>query len=622
MVGVVLAFACLLKMVAAEEEGPSAIGVSIAATLIGAISFIMCLYYFINYDDEDIREMSWNTISQTISIFCAVLLFSSFNDMAEAYLINPIFGEGDATYGALLVDILHMIVWFIITQVLLAVLSGAAGPWQVDEDDFNKMSEDEQEELKEGKEVNMACFAVLCAHITGFASINAFGTVQNVFFSGSPFQALLTPIVALVSMLVMQRIFDNIRDKIALGDDGEKDEFEKMWDDECEEAENDVMGLALSFTTISGIRFLFTGCLPNQEGKEEECHGSSIPEDYLFHHTLMQKMLMLGLGLAFAFIIFIVRSHWPEWLEKAEIKAATKPKANATETEKQALKAKRHNLKLLSRLVEGLYVAISMCFSWSFFYGMQMMLAGYSFFEGEDELLAVVLALVLSFVCMGMIIPLDKLADADFTDDKCDQAIRSLMSAMGLLIGFGWEQCFDASVDVLAEKTKDSSYGLVNPHTTKLGLTVFCAGLLVPAWWWYMLPFIVSKGWMPDFPLQQAFKIAKSLNDDKEAKRGGDATEKLSKNIEKMAKFSSKIKDTVEKKRKATAPEEDTPYQALAGDESVEALKKQVAYLKEELAKAKGASVQAQAMLDSTMENMLSSMKQMHSTVARIEATA
>merc|ERR1719253_1389486 len=70
---------------------------------------MMCLYYFINYPDPDIQQKSWETISSTISIFCAVLLFSSFNDLVEAYVITPIFGEGDATYGALFIDILHML---------------------------------------------------------------------------------------------------------------------------------------------------------------------------------------------------------------------------------------------------------------------------------------------------------------------------------------------------------------------------------------------------------------------------------------------------------------------------------------------------------------------------------
>ena len=66
-----------------------------------------------------------------------------------------------------------------------------------------------------------------------------------------------------------------------------------MWDDECEEAENDVMGLAVSFTTVNALRFFISGCLPNEEGKEEEC-PAGFPKEYLLHHTLSQKCLMIG----------------------------------------------------------------------------------------------------------------------------------------------------------------------------------------------------------------------------------------------------------------------------------------------------------------------------------------
>lgn len=599
-----------LAMGVMAEEGPSVIGVSMAATLIGSISFIMCLYYFINYDDEDIKEMAWQTINVTISIFCAVLFFSSFNDLAEAYVIDPIFGENKL--GALGVDFVHMLLWFSIMQYSLAILSGAAGPNSIDIEAFEKLDEEEQEEIKESKEVDMACYAVLCAHITGFASINAFGTLQMVFFSSSPGMAMLTPLIALIFMLFLQRITDEIRTKISMGDDGEMDEFEKMWDEECEEAENDVMGLALSFTMLNALRFWISGCLPNEEGKEEEC-PKTVPEEYLYHHTTYQKAMMISLGVAFALIIFVMRSNWPEWLEPEAIRKMPKSQRSA--------------MKLKSRLAEGIYVAISMCFSWSLFFGCQMILAGFTIFH-EPELLAVTLAIGLSLSCMLGIIPLDKLADADWTDEHADTAIRSIMSAMGLLIGFGWEQCFDASVDALAQKADDCEFALVNPHTAKLALTLFCSGLLIPAWKWYILPFIVAKGWTASYPLQLNAKLIKAMEkeEEEEGKEGKKMSEEVrDKIVAHMEKQALQMSSVASKKGKV-APKEGaestTPYVALGGEETVAGLKKQVAALQKELAEAKGASVQAQTMLDNTMESMLSSMKQMHQTVARIESTA
>ena len=39
----------------------------------------------------------------------------------------------------------------------------------------------------------------------------------------------------------------------------EKDPFEQMWDDETEEAENDVMSLTISFMTVNAWRFAILG---------------------------------------------------------------------------------------------------------------------------------------------------------------------------------------------------------------------------------------------------------------------------------------------------------------------------------------------------------------------------
>jgi hypothetical protein len=267
-----------------------------------------------------------------------------------------------------------------------------------------------------------------------------------------------------------------------------------------------------------------------------------------------------------------------------------------------------------------------MCFSWAFFFGLQMFLAGFHAFEGEPELMSVVLALLISALCMGAIIPLDALADADWTDEHMDMAIRSIMSAMGLLIGFGWEQCFDASVDALARKSDAvSDIAIVNTHTVKLALTIFCAGLLVPAWKWYMLPFIVAKGWTADYPLKVAQATVEKMVEEgggkKKKKEESEAVRaKKMVQIEALADHLKALPGVTAKS--GAGGESTTPYRALAGDESAESLKKQIAALTEELAKVKKASLQEQKMLDSTMESMLMSMKQMNETVGRIEASS
>merc|ERR1711957_863420 len=109
------------------------------------------------------------------------------------------------------------------------------------------------------------------AHMTGFASINAWGTLQQFpWFSQTWYTALLALPAALCFQIFLQLITDKIRTMIALGDDGSMDKCEELWDEECEEAENDIMGLSLSFLLVQSFRFFVNGDLANVEGKETE----------------------------------------------------------------------------------------------------------------------------------------------------------------------------------------------------------------------------------------------------------------------------------------------------------------------------------------------------------------
>lgn len=296
------------------------------------------------------------------------------------------------------------------------------------------------------------------------------------------------------------------------------------------------------------------------------------------------------------------------------------------------LHPRKHRLKMVGRLAEGVVVAISMCFSWSVFYGFQMVLAGHPSFEGQPQLLAVVLALVISLPLMFLLFPLDSLADAEWTKEKMDKAIRGTMQAMALTIGFAWEQCFDACVDAIA--VTQGEKGIINVHTTKLALTIFCAGLLVPAWKWYILPFMVAKGWSYGYVWgpNTLENIAKKIQDEIEDEKGEGTEEEKKEGQEKQKAKLKKVEEVLQKRleelRKSSkmagydieegSGVNTTSYTALAGDD-VGALRQKNAQLAQELEKARAAGLKAQQMLDQTMENMFSSLKLMNVTVSKIE---
>lgn len=568
-----------------EEDKASPAGVAMAATLIGAIVFMMLLYYFTNYDDSDIKKQSWEIISMTISIFCSVLMFQSFNDLVEANVIDT-YNLGP--FGTFLVDMVHMLVWFIFMQALLAWFSGALTV------DYDKMkgNPDEIAEELETREVEIKCYAVLTAHLTGFASINAWGSLQQLpFFTSHPILAFLAVIIAFFGIYGLQRLTAKMRELVALGDDGEKDPFETMWDEETEEAENDVMSLTLSFMTVNAWRFVIIGCMPNNEGKEE---APACDSEDLYSHSGLQMMILWGSALCFTAGVFCMKYWEPKSWETTGLPVSP---------------------TVAKRLALDAVTSVSMCFSWCSFYGVQMVLAGsVSIFHGEGELLSVVLALVCSIGVFGLTLPLDWLADQEWTDDKCDAGIRATIDAFALLVGFSWEQCFDNSVDALASSTP-------HPHWSKFLLSMFCASLLVPAWKWYMLPYIMRKGYRFGYVWQAGDlnRIAEILIQEEKAElEEGEHSVESSKTLQAIHKLHHESSAQNAAVATPYIPPSLLTLPAASDTERCTELQEEVSLLKASLKKVEIERDNALKMKECQMETMLQNMKRLNLTVTRI----
>jgi len=110
--------------------------------------------------------------------------------------------------------------------------------------------------------------------------------------------------------------------------------------------------------------------------------------------------------------------------------------------------------------------------------------------KGVETIKAVAVAVLITFCCYVMIFVLDKLADADFTDDAIDKSIRELIKALGILIGFAWEKSFDASV----ESVSDEAAHYCPEPVTKLIMSLIICVTVIPAWRWYILPELQRLG--------------------------------------------------------------------------------------------------------------------------------
>merc|ERR1719223_2403897 len=158
----------------------------------------MATFYLTNNEDEDIRKASWQVLSTTISIFSAVLLFHGVNGTLSWFFLSSLEGF-DRQKAEICLSFAHALFWYMLMQLALAWLTGAVTISELlgemkHESDSESDEEREREhnalsrptnivELhkKQEAELNLKSWAVLLGHITGFACINCFGTLQQRF---------------------------------------------------------------------------------------------------------------------------------------------------------------------------------------------------------------------------------------------------------------------------------------------------------------------------------------------------------------------------------------------------------------------------------------------------------
>lgn len=523
-----------------EEEEVSEASAAVAATLLGAVSFQMMLFYLTNHPDADMRKYTYKVLDATISIFCAVLLFSAINGYVELWVKS--FGEENEAVFATIINLGEVVVWFTFMQLAVAYLCGifqssiqrhegegvtmpkTVEAWEA----LDKKSKMAVKHKLSELEKKCGSYATLLAHITGFASINAFSNMQQLdFFRQSVGHSLLVVPIAWVVLTILQRITDTIRER-KIGDI--RDLFEDSWDDETEEAENDVMGLTISFLITQTCRFGVTGKLANAEGAEE--HGAW-EEGELHTHTWMQ---FLKLGFC-AIVAVAIASFSISRNREAEEEQEKKETEMAQLTFEQT-----QRMETTKRFWETWIVATTMTFAWCLFFGYQWLVA---WFIHDEMILGVCLALFSSGFCFVKIYFCDKMSDSlvkeikkqakaekrkresqvaatQATDKKEEEdeevelallppgdrsrfelqqkIMDTVIDANGILVGFAWERCFDVAVLDLAkevsQKTKNSAISAESIEgITRVILAVFCAGLIVPAWRWYILPMFTENGW-------------------------------------------------------------------------------------------------------------------------------
>jgi len=470
-----------------EEVEVSSTDIQVACMLLGSVAFVMSLFYLVNYPDDDIRRYTWNIISTTISIFLAVLFFSGVNQVIIKMLLKQ------PAWIMCCVHFSHCALYLTVMQIIVALVSGAIGEpgevnlkeehwvindamrWNngqkvdenrvrtktgktsvmIDDDNMEVPVQKRKVEL-ETRQRRMKSYATLLAHMGGFAAINAGGALQHLkVFRSSPamsFVPVVLTALIIVTYFHVCKLFRDAQTRKAQ-QAGRAGVRARMCNEEVEEAENDVLSLGISFLSIQTIRFAISGVFPNVEGLEE-------PE---FPHSRETVYGMYALGLVFALLscccIFII----------ARVAGPT-----VDEEERES--------SILARAMNTMLQCFAMMFAWSLLWGTRWvhcwLRETLPIFNVETMMGRVVLALELSALACVCVFALDVVDDAHRGGEDSQtgaRALQTIINALGILVGFSWEHCFEHGVTAVASQSSHQEYVKL-----AMGLTVVL--LISPAW--------------------------------------------------------------------------------------------------------------------------------------------
>lgn len=305
--------------------------------------------------------------------------------------------------------------------------------------------------------------AIVCgclAHLISFASMNAGRTMQtHVFVAAiySPAMALLSLVCLVVLLALVGLGIWHL--KGALGARGEEEFM-----DQTDDLENDVGAMAAAFCFSLLVRFVLTGHHPS---------GGEVR----MRHTSTQRSLMLAYGLVSllagaAGLVFLSR-----------VRSACYP---------------------VKRLVMFANAFLSMNVAWAW-----LLWGEWEFYEtqyhGDPIFGKLIFALVASLAAAGLTGAISYLPwGTGSVGVKSEEKVA--LVALGLVVAWSWESCFDNAVEALTEES-------MHPAPMKFATAAVLSAFLLPVYMWHLKPLVI-----------QAQKVQESL-DAQEAQAAKEAPE-------------------------------------------------------------------------------------------------
>jgi len=424
-----------------DVEDSTEVEDTLAVMLIGSVIFMMLILYALNWPDTDIRYYASSTLGDAISIFVAVLVFSAV-DECLTWLPIPAWAE-DVLYFC------HFLFWFVLLQGSTAWLSGVAGGEQVDQNAMTPSHSISKSEVMQDKhelqkwrqrEVRVKCASRMLAHVSGFAAIAAWSSLQSK--TGSLRITLIVPVAA-VTMLALCWLSSQVRQSISRYD-GTVDITEEIWDSAAREAEGEAVGLVISFLTVNTVQSFVLGVLPDSHGGVKE----HLPIAVWKSDTSWMFGCASAAGLVLAITVGLAH------------------RCGDAQSWKKLL-------------LDSVGVYTSMCFAWFLLFGIKAAMKLARPFEDPESLTSELLtALAVSAFVFVSIILLDFVADRIGYVASTQRAVIKIILSFGILTGFAWELCFSLATEVVGERVSGDSGSLDVPLFLGLAFLVTPAYLL------------------------------------------------------------------------------------------------------------------------------------------------
>lgn len=409
---------------AANQKVTDNVSTSIGVMLLGMVAFTMSLFYAVHFPDADVQHTTWVTMSETMSLFCGVLLFTSFKDIMVLQ-----FGESGGHHDS------QPTLWSMILSLLRTLLLF----WGV------------QDLLRKYKQKPLALKACgsIGGNIIAFAAIDCFGMIQQVSpFRDNPGNAFLGMCIAGVLIGSMCFSAHIVRHNKMTKEDGIIKEHDMKWDDACKQVENQFASICLGLLFSIVVRQAITGQMPAVWGSPH-------------NKTQEQVNKLFGVSLGFSVPVF------------------------AISIVVLALKSYENSLPGLLRSARVSQLILSMCMGWSLVFCGQWEFwsstSGNGVGLGDKMTARMIDALVFSYMSFGFIIALDFLAD---NVKVARGGFQAVSCAFTLGLGLAWQGAFSEAISCLSNRFEDKT---TRAYMDVL-ITLCLCGIVMPAWVLYMLP--------------------------------------------------------------------------------------------------------------------------------------